>query len=86
MAITTYVAEDGQRMYLDWETQAWAPVPSEWAGDLVADDDQGLFANMFDYDGTSTSQGDPSFDEFIHPVGCVQLRRCCIMLLPMCWW
>lgn len=39
MAMTTYVDEAGQRMYLDWETQDWIPVPAEWENDLVAEDE-----------------------------------------------
>eukprot|EP00048_Salpingoeca_helianthica_P013129 m.196078 g.196078 ORF g.196078 m.196078 type:complete len:932 (+) comp15460_c15_seq16:50-2845(+) len=28
--ICTYVDEQGHRMYMDWETQEWRPIPQEW--------------------------------------------------------
>ena len=28
--VTTYLTDDGQRMYMDWDQQEWLPFPDEW--------------------------------------------------------
>eukprot|EP00056_Hartaetosiga_gracilis_P005796 m.89061 g.89061 ORF g.89061 m.89061 type:complete len:952 (+) comp12283_c0_seq1:93-2948(+) len=55
--VTTYMTEEG-RLYLDFDTDQWRPIPEEWVEFIPQDSDEPDFSEMYD---------DPRFGEYEHP-------------------
>ncbi|EDQ88487.1 uncharacterized protein MONBRDRAFT_37437, partial [Monosiga brevicollis MX1] len=68
--ITTYLNDDGTRLYMDWDENEWKPVPAEWAKRLQNAED-GLVQPSAVTDSSPESDGpeaeDPRVGEMVHP-------------------
>jgi Ca2+-binding EF-hand superfamily protein len=62
---TSFVTDDGVRMYLDWDTGAWAVFPTAWLDDFVIEAGQDHFYND---DPWADEFSTDALERFRHPI------------------